>query len=41
MTLVIEQAIGACGDSEARTERFRTSHLDKDGKVAAEFFWKF
>ena len=37
LILVIEQAIGTCGESEARTERFKTSHLDKDGKVVSEF----
>ena len=36
LILVIEQAIGTCGESEARTERFKTSHLDKDGKVVSE-----
>ena len=34
LTLVIEQAIGTCGESEARTERFRTSHQIKEGNVA-------
>ena len=36
LILVIEQAIGTCGDSEARTERFKTSHQDKDGQVVSE-----
>ena len=33
LVLVIEQAVGHCGGSEARTEMFRTSHHDKHGNV--------
>lgn len=33
LVLVIEQAVGHCGGSEARTEMFRTSHHDKQGNV--------
>ena len=39
LTLVIEQAIGTCGESEARTERFRTSHQLKEGNVSFELIW--
>ena len=28
----MEQAVGHCGGSEARTEMFRTSHQDSKGK---------
>ena len=30
--LIMEQAVGHCGGSEARTEMFRTSHQDSKGK---------
>ena len=40
LILVIEQAIGTCGESEARTERFKTSHQDKDEKVVSELVLK-
>ena len=31
--LVIEQAVGKCGGSEAGTEMFRVTHQDKAGNV--------
>ena len=31
--LVMEQAVGKCGGSEARTEMFRVTHQDKAGNV--------
>ena len=34
LVLVLEQAVGRCGGSEARTEMFRTSHHDTRGHVA-------
>ena len=35
LVLVLEQAVGRCGGSEARTEMFRTSHHDTRGHVVA------
>ena len=31
MVLIIEQTVGFCDGSEARTEMFRTSHQDRQG----------
>ena len=33
LVLIIEQAVGHCDDSEARTERFKTSHQDSRGNI--------
>ena len=33
MVLTIEQAVGHCGGSEARTEMFRTSHHNNLGEL--------
>ena len=33
MVLMIEQAVGHCGDSESRTEMFRTSHYNSMGEL--------
>ena len=33
MVLIIEQTVGFCDGSEARTEMFRTSHQDRHGNV--------
>ena len=30
---MIEQAVGHCGDSESRTEMFRTSHYNSMGEL--------
>jgi len=32
--LIIEQAVGRCGGSEARTDMFKISHQDKDGQIS-------
>jgi len=34
--LVIEQAVGHCSGSEARTDMFKISHQDKDGNVVSQ-----
>jgi len=34
--LIIEQAVGHCSGSEARTDMFRISHQDKDGNVVSQ-----
>jgi len=34
--LIIEQAIGHCGGSEARTDMFKISHQDEDGNVVSQ-----
>ena len=41
LVLVIEQAVGHCGGSEARTEMFRTSHHDRQGNVVFQEEWKY
>ena len=33
MVLIIEQTVGFCDGSEARTEMFRTSHQDSEGNI--------
>ena len=39
--LVIEQAVGHCGGSEARTDKFRISHQDEDGYVVSQRVHRF
>ena len=41
LVLVIEQAVGHCDTSEARTELFRTSHHDKHGNVVYQKEWLY
>jgi len=36
LVLVIEQAVGHCSGSEARTDMFKISHQDKDGNVVSQ-----
>lgn len=36
LELVMEQAVGTCGPSSVRTEMFKTSHRDPNGKVVFE-----
>ena len=33
---MIEQAVGQCGDSESRTEMFRTSHYNNMGELVSK-----
>ena len=33
LILTVEQAVGKCGDSEARTELFRIRHTDEKGNI--------
>ena len=41
LVLVIEQAVGHCDTSEARTELFRTSHHDKHGNLVYQKEWQY
>ncbi len=36
MLLTIEQAVGQCGDTEARTELFRIRHTDSKGQIVKD-----
>ena len=35
LVLVVEQAVGHCGDSVSRTEMFRTSHYNSSGHLTS------